>query len=281
MKQSRLYSEILETADEEGPQFNPISDEFQSDYSIHDAYNDWLTQLPDLKNEYQNTDNLANDISRVRDNKYREALFLAEKATYDKEELQTFLNGNWAMEWRDEMITESAHSEVHHEHKITQGIFASAFLMILDKEEITIPTVEVDGIGYKNTENIRVDGDVKAGSFCNKMSGGKVIVEGNVNNTFGNRMSGGEIAVRGNADTVLANEGSSEIKVEGDLRRYLGVGGTTKVSGSLEEITGHGIDGEVYVEEEIEEIGENIPEEVTIHQKQEGNWIEIFPGDSQ
>ncbi|MFB6158245.1 MAG: hypothetical protein ABEJ95_01140 [Candidatus Nanohalobium sp.] len=284
MKQSRLYSEILEERDEETHRPNPVSNENQSDYSIHDAYNDWLAQLPDLKNEYQDIGNLGNDIYRARDNKYREALFLAEKATYDKEDLQTFLNGNWAIGWRDEMTTESASSHkdyLHHEHKIKQGIFASAFIEILDNEIVSIPSVDVEGIGYGNTSNIRVEGDVKAGSFCDKMSGGNVIVEGDITDTLGNGMTGGEIEVRGDADTVLDNEDSSTIKIEGDLRRYLGVGGTTRVSGNLEEITGLGIAGEVYVEGEINNLGIDLPEDVTIYQKQDGNWTEVFPSDSQ
>ncbi len=283
MKQSRLYSDTLEAADGEIMQSNPVSAESQSNYSIHDAYNDWLAHLPDFEDEYKDKYGLRNDSSiwKIRDQKHKEALFLADRANYDAEDLQTFLNGDWALNWRDEINSASDTSEDNYEDDVSHSIFASAFLDVLGKEEISIPAVEVSGIGYRNTADIKVDGDVNAADFCSCMSEGRVIVEGDVNKVFGVDMSGGEIEIRGDADMILGNKGSSEITVEGDLTTYLGTGGTTKVSGSLEQIANAATAGEVYVEGEIEEIGQQVPEEVTVYQKQEGNWIEVSPGDSQ
>lgn len=164
------------------------------------------------------------------------------------------------------------------------GLFLSALINNGGDETYTIHTnyiPEICSLGYKNTKNIIVNGNVsgrlgysmEGGSITVKgdakysvgflMENGTIVIEGNVENLLGDVMKGGSITVKGNAGTMVGNqmEGGSII-VRGNAEDDVGLwmtGGKITVDGNLGTGIGHFMkDAEIHIQNSIENISADI-----------------------
>lgn len=268
MKQSELYDKILNagelaTAEEElEADVNPL-------YSIREAYNDWRSSLPEMQ---EKVDALV-WINQIMDEKYNEALDLANKADYSPQDLYTFLGLDWQKEWEDDIENYDRGPGV-----IKHGIFPSAFVNALEVDEVRVPDMsDVFDFGYRNSSDIIVEGDV-GDSFGKSMEGGRVVIEGDSDLNLAHSMQNGEIIVKGDSEGVWNPQG--KVKVHGDLERAYQIEGILRVNGDLEEIRGDdrvNISGQIFVEGEVGEIMNETLEGTEIYQKQNGEWEQVFP----
>jgi len=122
-------------------------------------------------------------------------------------------------------------SEFQHEFAFAfkAGVLLSALINKSDETRFFIPTHHLDTLicclGYRNTKNIIVNGNLSAWTG-QSMQSGKIIVNGNVDNGVGKEMEGGSITVNGNAAEVVGwSMKGGEIHLNGG---YEGIAGDVK-----------------------------------------------------
>ncbi|MDD5171769.1 MAG: hypothetical protein PHF60_01915 [Candidatus ainarchaeum sp.] len=126
------------------------------------------------------------------------------------------------------------------------GVFLSALINNGNDTDYVVHTLPSLGqfheIGWENTKNIVVKGDIESGGW--RMSAGRIIVEGDVSNTVGTGMTGGTIVVEGNVSFMvgLGMEGG-RIIVKGDVEGS--VGNTMR-------------DGEIYLEGDYAKLSNDV-----------------------
>jgi len=130
------------------------------------------------------------------------------------------------------------------------GYFLSALVNNCKDTDYVIHTQhlsqKIDCVGYRNTKNIIVNGNVNT-IFGYEMSGGSITVNGNAGVDAGQRLLGGAIAINGNVDGSLGlgmEHGS--ITVNGDAKDYGGQlmnGGTIIVNGNVGDNIGFNMAG--------------------------------------
>ena len=106
------------------------------------------------------------------------------------------------------------------------GLFLSALINRSEDSEFVIHTSHlskpVNTLGYRNTKNIAVDGDVGHG-VGSRMKDGSITIDGNADNKVGQRMGGGIIAVAGKAGDSIGHEMTGGIiTVGGDAGESVG-----------------------------------------------------------
>lgn len=102
------------------------------------------------------------------------------------------------------------------------GIFLSAMINNGQDTEYIIHTNHLskmlDLIGFRNSKNIIVNGNVGRRAGC-LMRDGSFIVKGNAGNVLGDGMVGGRIVINGDAEAIVGdNLVDGEIVVEGNIR---------------------------------------------------------------
>lgn len=268
MKQSELYSDILEseTADK------MVSGDTQSispDYTVRDAYNDWKSSLPDMPEDSE----AFRQLSKIKDQKYEEALELASVAEYDQSDLFAFLKLDWRKGWEDDIENYEKNPS-----SVRDGIFASAFAEALEAQEVRVPDMSgVFEFGYRNGSDLIVEGDV-GDSFGIMMESGKVTVRGDSDLNLAHTMKDGEIEVEGNVEGIWNPSG--RVVVQGDVESAYQIEGELIVKGDIDEISGDDRferEGEIRVEGEIGSINEEEIEGTEVYQNQNGNWEQVFP----
>lgn len=270
MKQSELYSDILQSnaADELSETENLNTNTI---YTIRDAYDDWKSHLPTV----ESSDEYLRKSSEFENQKYQEALDLAEKAEYVQSDLLAFFKLDWKKEWEDDFGGPVKNSNIA-PGKIYDGIFASALVEALDEDQVRLPDMsDVRKLGYRTTTDITVEGDVGS-KFGVMVEEGELRAEGDVAST-GFAMRGGEIIVEGDCDSVW--DADNKVEIKGNLDNARGIDGELIVKGNLEEINGEDRfehEGEIYVEGEIGSIDEGA-EGTEVFQNQNGNWEQVFP----
>ena len=117
------------------------------------------------------------------------------------------------------------------------GIFLSALMNSGKDQDYAIHTAHLhmtpDFIGYQNTKNITVDGDVgdTAGAW---MTGGSITITGNAGITLGLGMRAGSITVNGDADYHIGRSMvGGEIRIEGGIGKIAAVQGKIFHKGKL------------------------------------------------
>lgn len=120
------------------------------------------------------------------------------------------------------------------------GFFLSALVNNGEDSHYVVHTTHlkkpVDKLGYKNTKNIAVKGDV--GMFVGySMEDGTIMIEGDAGEYAGAHMSGGNIRVKGNVDECVGSsmEGGI-ITIDGDAGDIVGFcmkDGVIRIEGSL------------------------------------------------
>jgi hypothetical protein len=135
------------------------------------------------------------------------------------------------------------------------GVFLSALINNCPDRDFVIHTRHLSRImhhlGYKNTKNITVSGDV-GGGLGREMECGTITVEGNAYGGIGDRMEGGSISVKGSAThSVGCGMKNGKITIGGDVENRLGekmVGGTIEVHGNAGDDVGWNMNGgEIHV----------------------------------
>jgi hypothetical protein len=125
------------------------------------------------------------------------------------------------------------------------GIFLSALINNCKDNDFVINTGHLTEkiwcLGYQNTKNITVFGDIDR-SLGREMKCGTITVEGNAGGWVGYLMEGGSIIVKGSAKVYVGNEmKNGKITVGGDVGISLGAdmeGGTIKVKGNAGDHVG-------------------------------------------
>jgi len=154
------------------------------------------------------------------------------------------------------------------------GFFLSALINNCQEDKFVIHTAHlehIDHLGFCNTKNITVDGDVgdfvgrqmKEGTITlignahdfigSRMEGGVITVAGNAGDWSGYKMRGGTIIVRGNAGKEIGcTLKSGSIIVEGDVGESVGKkmeGGEIRVMGKYQNIAADIQGGEIFHKE--------------------------------
>lgn len=127
------------------------------------------------------------------------------------------------------------------------GLFLSALINNGDDNDYMIHTANLEwsvgNLGYKNTKNIVVRGDV-GDNIGESMGGGTITVEGDACNFVGYWMEGGDIRIRGNVD---------------EMAGWLMKGGTITVEGDAGISVGYGMfGGVIHLEGGYSDIGDRI-----------------------
>jgi len=182
------------------------------------------------------------------------------------------------------------------------GSFLSALMCKCREDNFVIHTSHlselIGKLGYRNTKNFTVDGDVgravgeemkagtiivngNAGEFVGyKMSGGaitvekdagefvgclmqggKIVVKGNAGDRVGNGMWGGTIIVKGNAGDEICRFHGGDVTVEGNVGRTAGSieSGTLTIGGDAGPDVGHWMKGgEIHLNGDYERISKNV-----------------------
>ena len=128
------------------------------------------------------------------------------------------------------------------------GFLLSALMNNAEASDFVIHTRHLqlppDYLGYKNTKNITVKGNIND-HVGDSMKGGTITVEGDARDWVGSNIHGGAIIVKGNAGRVLGLEmKGGSITVEGNAGDMLGwdmKGGEIHVEGGIEN-TAHFIE---------------------------------------
>jgi hypothetical protein len=122
--------------------------------------------------------------------------------------------------------------------------------------------VPIDFLGYQNTKNIIVEGNVDSW-VGNRMNCGTILVKGNAKDEIGYAMNNGILTVEGNAgNSVGKNLKGGSLIVKGSVSYGIGTemtGGTITVNGNADMNAGlymHG--GEIHVDGELGSIGDRI-----------------------
>jgi hypothetical protein len=140
------------------------------------------------------------------------------------------------------------------------GLFLSALINSSKDTEFVIHTAHlrpIDYLGYRNTKNITVDGDIgnwvgaemESGAITVKgctgkhvgdfMGDGKIIVEGNAHGFVGQNMKKGSILVMGDANAMVGHRmKDGTIIVKGNSSGYVGYwmeGGVISVGGNVSQ----------------------------------------------
>jgi hypothetical protein len=145
------------------------------------------------------------------------------------------------------------------------GFFISALINNCKDNDFVINvrhlTKKIGYLGYQNTKNITVSGDVGV-QLGRNMECGSITVEGNADIIVGESMKGGSIFVKGSAAAVGAGMKNGRITVEGDVELGLGsnmTGGTIEVKGNAGQWMGTGmLGGEIHIEGECESLPDRI-----------------------
>ena len=164
------------------------------------------------------------------------------------------------------------------------GIFLSALINKCPERDFVIHTrhLRIDCLGYKNSKNVIIDGDIGAqlGSY---MKGGRITVEGNTRSWSGISMENGEIIINGDCGwavgqtmtggkiTVKGNAGEDagkcmtggKIIVNGNAGKGAGSymkGGIVEIKGNAGECAGNYLaSGEIIVDGDCsEKLGNNM-----------------------
>jgi len=146
------------------------------------------------------------------------------------------------------------------------GHFLSALINNGKDSEYVIHTRHlnrgIDFLGYGNTKNITVEGDV--GVFVGEnMRCGTITVNGSAGEYAGAKMEGGTITVNGNALHWVGNEmKGGKITVNGNVPRGIGwhmQGGSITVNGNAKDVIGKEMKGgEIHLEGDYESIAEKL-----------------------
>ncbi|MDD5171768.1 MAG: hypothetical protein PHF60_01910 [Candidatus ainarchaeum sp.] len=146
------------------------------------------------------------------------------------------------------------------------GLFLSALVNHGKDSDYVIHSAHLDvlprSLGYENTKNIIVKGDVDEAFGCT-MKAGAAIVEGNASDNLGEFMEGGSITVKGDAgsDVGRCMKGGT-IRVEGNAGDWIGEsmeGGSITVNGDAGGAIGLEMrGGEIFLEGDYRSIADSI-----------------------
>jgi formylmethanofuran dehydrogenase subunit C len=295
MKISELYNKVLENNSTEN--MHQVEEPGQN---LLEGYREWRydDEIWDCRNNIE----IPTILSAERGNlepAYQKALNILQDIQYDENSLKMYI-GKLQTELRDE-------AQKYPDIADAVGLFTSAAINNCQKEEIDISGIEgIERLGYKNKKDLTIHGDVPQANVGEKMKKGKIKIKGKFDSVgdqmkggqiqvehdsplltiIGSRMEGGSIKVKGGAGRVAKNMNDGYIEVIGDTRDVgPGMkGGKVKIEGSVEDVAPETIDGRIMeggnilIDGEIENLHEqNV--EGTVHQKQDGEYVQVASGD--
>ena len=128
--------------------------------------------------------------------------------------------------------------EAYFDHRA--GMFLSALINNGKDDSYTIRVSHISRkliyLGYKNTKNVQVYGDLNA-DVGYGMKSGLLVVHGEVRARVGKEMKGGKIIINGNMEEMVGSDmNAGEIVINGDVGAYVGAslkGGKIKINGSV------------------------------------------------
>ncbi len=145
---------------------------------------------------------VGEEVLTPEEEKYQEAIGLAEETEYDEEALQQFLTGDWHEEFEE--VNDDTPMWLRYK---VDGIFVSAFVNQLDQQKVVLPDLEdTSYVGYKNEKELVIEGEANA-ALGKKMKEGSITVEGTTHST-GADSEGGEIYVEGEISEIGENCGA-------------------------------------------------------------------------
>lgn len=287
MKISNLYNEIIEGDIQDAEAYTEDSAEV-----LLDAYRQW-----------RNEDHLWHDIrdSRAEDlndeDLYEAAVEILSRTDYDERSLRKYIP---KLELELEKNCRNTYSAAYQ-----IGIFTSAAINLLENETVEIPGLtHIQKLGYKNSENLVIQGDVPQATVGSRMDdgnihvkgdvdsagcdmcGGEIIVEGSASSQTGNNMSGGTIVVKGGTLGTVGNSmENGKVRIKGNASSVgtLMQGGEIYIEGDVEDIAKPPIngkpmsDGQIRVEGEIENLHRDNVVGGSVYQNQNGNWQQVYP----
>lgn len=206
MRKSDLYGDILES--EEGLQRMEEKDIVESTgvTNIERCYYEWNKHY---EGEEPAKVPVGEEVLTPEEEKYQEAIGLAEATEYDEEALKEFLTGDWHEKFEE--VNDD--TRIWPRYKV-DGIFVSAFVNQLDQEKVVIPDLEdTNYVGYKNEKELVIEGDADA-QLGKKMKEGSITVEGTTHST-GADSEGGEIFVEGELHEIGENCEAKVYTLEG------------------------------------------------------------------
>jgi len=173
---------------------------------------------------------------------YRLALSLLEGISYSAQDVEKFSIA--CIQFQDE-----------NQFCSNAGLFLSALINNCKDDDFVINTRHLTEtiwyLGYQNTKNIIVSGDI--GAYLGfDMKYGTITVEGDAGGYVGQLMEGGSIFVKGSAgNSVGASMKNGRITVGGDVSHQLGwamEGGTIEVNGNASvNVGGYMKGGEIHI----------------------------------
>lgn len=226
MKQSELYREVLESNSEPSQESFELG-EYDLD-DIGDLYDDFKHAVDRLEGEDDFETNL--DYTDGKEELYEVTESLLENRDYQSEELAQFASENLEGQY--------------------DGIFLSAAINQMNDERIELPALnDLELIGWKNTKEVAIYGDVKA-EIGKEMQGGKIEVVGDAEEKVGESMTGGEITINGqNHEKAGWKMQGGSIEIENGTANntaYVGDGmkdGEIIVKSDAKAQVGHGMSG--------------------------------------
>jgi formylmethanofuran dehydrogenase subunit C len=137
------------------------------------------------------------------------------------------------------------------------GLFLSALINNCKGDDFVVHTTAfaepVEALGYRNTRNITVEGDV--GYYVGEdMGTGTIAVKGNADGNVGWYMRGGSITVEGNANEVGHDMIGGRIIVNGNAGDDIGngmTGGEILINGTVGSISEHFSAGRIFHKEKL------------------------------
>jgi hypothetical protein len=196
MKKSELYRDTLESVETSQGRINKEITSHEGVNNIEKSYFEWNKEYA---GEEPKKVPIGEEVIDPREEKYQEALKLAEQVDYKEEDLQEFLSGDWHESFEEVLDG----TRIFPRFKI-DGLFVSAFAERLDCDEVVLPCLGDTGyLGYKNEKDLVIEGDA-AVKLGRKMKGGSIHVEGSVN-SCGGESQGGEIRVKEEIDDIGDN----------------------------------------------------------------------------
>lgn len=202
MKTSELYNEILESGNEETKLEEVDITESSGATEIERCFYEW--------NKYfEGTEPgkvpLGEEVLTPEDEKYQEAVELANSVEYDEESLREFLDGDWHRKFEE--VNDD--TRIYPRYKV-DGVFVSAFVNQLDSQDVSLPELEDTGfLGYNNEKDLVIEGSVGSGLGKKMKQESSIRVEGDAIKV-GSYSEGGKIFVEGEIDEI-GNQCGAEV----------------------------------------------------------------------
>lgn len=115
-------------------------------------------------------------------------------------------------------------SSSHFAFSVKAGLFLSALLLPLNEAELTLPEDHMINFlsAFNKKSNLKIKGS--AGShFCSRMTGGEVVIDGNISDYGCEGMIGGKVTIKGLAESHLGyNMVGGEIIVSKNVYDFTG-----------------------------------------------------------